>query len=314
MTLLFACSNFNQTAMKQLIIFISIVFSATCACTETNQTGKHMEKQLRSGKDVFIEDKTFTEAIDFTVILQSNPVSDLLRQTRFTSSISFKNCVFEKGVRGFSQNTAGVKSSSFFQGNLSFIGCTFKDTVSFRASTILGKTVFSGSMFQKATNFEECTFFQQASFNRCVFHGEVRSQNANFMQQANFMDAEFDVVASFQGTAFNSTAQFSNTKFAGYADFSLVNWNGDCFFNYAEFLKRSVFNSSYFKQSASFVSVIFDRSEISYSTFLGKPIFSKPAIKSHLRMEENFFLQGKPDLSSSTDRDKISTGEPIKKE
>lgn len=299
--------------MKQLLIFITILLSATSACTETNQNHKNLENQLREGKDVFIENETFVDVVDFTAILRLNMVSEVLQQTRYVSSITFKNCVFEKSVLGFSTNKEGGKSSTFFQGNLSFIGCTFKDAINFRACTILGKTLFSGSMFEKSANFEECTFFQQANFNRCIFHGELRSQNANFMQQANFLDAEFDVVSSFQGTTFNSTAQFSNTKFYGYADFSLVNWNGDCFFNYAEFLDQSVFSSSNFRQDAAFIGVVFDKSEISNCTFLGKPIFSKPTIKNHLQMENNFYLQGQPDLSSY-DQDKVSTGDSTKRE
>lgn len=311
---LFAASCFlNQPTMKQLLIFITILLSATSACTETNESQKNFEKQLREGKDVFIENQTFVDIVDFTALLPSNPVSDVLHQTRYSSSITFKNCVFEKTVLGFVQKMEEGKSSTFFQGNLSFIGCTFKDTVTFRACTILGKTVFSASMFEKSANFEECTFFQQANFNRCIFHGELRSQNANFMQQANFLDAEFDVVSSFQGTTFNSTAQFSNTKFFGYADFSLINWNGNCFFNYAEFLGRSVFSSSNFRQGAAFIGVTFDQSEISNSTFLGKPNFSKPTIKTHLQMENNFYLQGQPDLSSHN-QDKTSTADPTKKE
>ena len=294
--------------MKQLLIFITFVLFATCGSTDTNQNRKNLEKKLRSGKDVFIENETFVGVTDFTAILQSNPVTDITQQTRYISSITFKNCVFEKAVRGFSNTKDGGKSSTFFQGNLSFIGCTFKDTVTFRAGTILGKTVFTGSMFEKAANFEECTFFQQAIFSRCIFHGELRSQNANFMQQVNFMDAEFDVGASFQGTTFNSTAQFSNTKFFNYTDFSLVNWNGDCFFNYAEINGRSVFNSSYFKQGSGFVGVAFDQSEINNSTFLGKPNFTKSTIKTNLQMEGNFYLQGQPDLLSITDQDKISVG------
>ena len=300
--------------MKQLLIFITIVLFTTCGSTDTHQNRKNFEKKLRAGKDVFIENETFVDVTDFTTILQSNPVSDILHQTRYVASVTFKNCVFEKAVRGFSNNKDGGKSSTLFQGNLSFIGCTFKDTVTFRGSAILGKTVFTASMFEKSANFEECTFFQQANFNRCIFHGELRSQNANFMQQANFMDAEFDANASFQGTTFNSTAQFSNTKFVAYTDFSLVNWNGNCFFNYAEILGRSVFNSSYFKQGAGFIGVVFDKSEIKNSTFLGNPRFTTATITTHLQMEDNFYLQGEPDLLSIPDQDKISTGNLIKKE
>lgn len=283
--------------IKQTLLLLTIILSTACVSTGQDQDLKNLEKQLRAGRDIFFENKTFKQEVDFTGILPSNPVSDVMQQSRYSASITFKNCVFEKEVRAYVSNDKGMKSSALFQGNVSFLGCTFKEPVTFRACSILGKTVFTASLFEKTANFEESSFLQQASFNRCIFHGELRFQNAFFMQQAGFLDAESDNGSSFQGATFNTTAQFSNTRFFGYTDFSLVRWNGDCFFNYAEIKGRSVFSSADFKQHATFISVIFEQSEIMNCSFFGKTDFSKSSASKQMKMDNNFFLHGSPDFS-----------------
>ncbi|MFH1119178.1 MAG: pentapeptide repeat-containing protein [Bacteroidota bacterium] len=292
--------------MKLLFILIATALSTNCASTHLDKSRDSLENQLRTGVDVFIENKTFREVIDFTGILLSNPVSEGMQQARFTSSITFKNCVFENDVLAYSKNDNGQKTFSFFQSNLSFIGCSFKDTVNFRASSIMGRTVFTSSFFEKAAIFEECTFFQNTHFNQCVFHGELRFQNTFFMQRANFMDAAFDGNASFQGSTFHSTAQFSNTKFYGYSDFSLINWNETCFFNYAQIHGRSVFNSAHFSQIADFNSVSFENTEIKNCFFMGKTSFAKSDIIKRLSLDHSYFLLGVPDLGFF-DKEKLST-------
>lgn len=283
--------------IKQTLLLLTIILSTACASTGQDQDLKNLEKQLRTGRDIFFENKTFKEELDFTGILQSNPVSDVMQQTRYIASITFKNCVFEKEVRAFTMDDKGMKKCALFQGNVSFLGCTFKEPVTFRACSILGKAVFTASLFEQTANFEECSFFQQAWFNRCIFHGELRFQNAFFMQQAGFLDAQSDKGSSFQGTTFNTTAQFSNTRFFGYTDFSLVNWNGDCFFNYAEIKGRSVFSSADFKQDAAFIGVVFDQSEIMNCSFFGKTDFSKSSATTKIQLGQNYFLHNPPDFS-----------------
>jgi hypothetical protein len=125
------------------------------------------------------------------------------------------------------------------------------------------------------------------------------------MQRTTFMDAGFDANASFQGSTFNSTAQFSNTKFYGYVDFSLIKWNGNSFFNYSEIVERSVFNNSFFAQSANFISVTFGNVEMMKCRFFGDVSFSTSIIQTQLKLDQSFFLLGKPDLGFF-DQDKLS--------
>ena len=291
--------------MKLTLFVLVTILTTTCASSRINSDSKSLEKLLNSGKDVFVENATFGETIDFTSMVPSNPVSDGMRQVRITSSVTFKNCTFEGDVLAFVEDGEGNRTYTTFQSNISFVNCTFKGKAHFRACSVGGRTLFTGSYFETEANFEECSFAQNAYFNRCIFHEELRFQNAFFMQRITFMDAEFDDNASFQGVTFNATAQFSNTKYAGYADFSMVSWNGACFFNYAELSERSVFNNSFFSKKAEFISVAFGHTEMMHCRFYGGASFMNARIEKQLLLDNCFFLLGQPDLSFF-EQDKIS--------
>jgi hypothetical protein len=291
--------------MRILVFILTSILTTTCVSSQLNADKGNIKKLIQAGKDVFIENVTFTDAVDFTEMFPANPVGEGLYQVRIASSVTFKNCTFEDDVIAFKIDPEGNRTFTAFQSNLSFIGCSFKGKAQFRACSVLGRAVFTASFFEMEANFEECSFAQHAYYNRCVFHEELRFQNAFFMQRTTFMDAGFDVNASFQGSTFNSTAQFSNTKFYGYADFSMVNWNGNCFFNYAEIVERSVFNNSFYAQSANFISVTFGSAEIVKCRFFGDVSFSKSSIQTQLKLDQSFFLLGKPDLGFF-DQDKLT--------
>ena len=291
--------------MKLTLFVLVTILATTCASSRVNSDLKSLEKSLNSGKDVFVENETFEETIDFTSMLSSNPVSDGMKQVRIASSVTFRNCTFTGDVIAFTDDGEGNRIYTTFQSNVSFINCTFKGKVHFRACSVGGRALFTGSYFEKETNFEECSFMQNAYFNRSVFHEELRFQNAFFMQRITFIDAEFDANASFQGVTFNATAQFSNTKYAAYADFSMVSWNGPCFFNYAKFPERSVFNNSFFAKTAEFISVGFGHTEMMHCRFYGGASFMNATIETQLLLDDCFFLLEQPDLSFF-DQDKLS--------
>jgi len=283
--------------MKNLLILLLAFLTTTCASTNLDKNMNDFEELIRAGKDVYIENKTFKEAVDFTKILPPNPVNIGSNRVRIVSSVTFMNCTFESDVIAYSLDENGNKTYTSFQSNLSFIGCTFNGSVNFRSSTVLGRVVFSGSYFEKTANFEECSFQQLTHFNKCAFHEELRFQNTFFMQRVNFINAEFDANVSFQGSTFNSTAQFSNTRFIGYADFSMINWRENVFFNYAEIADRSVFNSSRFSGIADFLSVTFGNAEMINCEFFGELSLTDSKITNQLKFINNYFLREKPDLS-----------------
>jgi len=254
----------------------------------------------RAGEDVFFENQTFKEDIDFTKLLKPNLISEGVYQVRIISSLTFVNCTFEGKITAYNRDENRTVLCNF-QSNLSFIGCTFNEDVSFRAASVLGRADFTETSFLKTSNFEECTFFKNAYFRKSVYHGELRFQNAFFIQKANFLDAQFDNTASFQGSTFNAEAQFSNSKFGGYADFTLIKWNQNCFFNYTEFLNRAFFSSADFRGDVDFISIKFQYAEISNSRFYGQTRFLKSTAEERLTIENDFFLLGIPDFGSFED-------------
>lgn len=290
--------------MKNLFLFLIIALNTTCVSSNMATQELKLKDMIRAGEDVFIENQTFSEDIDFTKMLKPNLISEGIYQVRIISSITFKNCTFKGKVIAYSRDENKTVLCNF-QSNLGFIGCTFNNDASFRAASIFGRADFTETSFLKTSNFEECTFFENAYFRKSIFHEELRFQNAFFMQKANFLDAQFDNTASFQGSTFNAEAQFTDCKFGGYADFTLIKWNQNCFFNYAEFLDRAFFSSADYRANADFNSVKFQYAEISNSRFYGNVRFMKSTAEKMLKLENDFFLFSVPDFSSF-DKEKLS--------
>ncbi len=285
--------------MKYYFVGFLILLVTFCASKDDTQKQKKgdMKELLRSGKDIFIENRVFTEEIDVTRLLDSNMVSEGIYQVKTSSSLAFKNCRFEGKLRAFSNKKETRLISTAFLSNVSFIQCIFNDEVNFRSSSILGIVDFTKSVFNKKAIFEECTFSQNAYFNGCSFNDEVRFQNAFFMRRANFMNTQFNKNTSFQNASFNSEVQFSVGKFNDYADFSLSKFNDNAFFNYCEFGKSSTFNSSHFSRGVDFLNVKFNASEFKGCAFYGDTRFFQSGVQTLIDFDNAFFLFGEPDLS-----------------
>jgi hypothetical protein len=278
-------------------------FLNTCASCNAPQKKDSFEGCITDKKDVFYKDVTFDEDIDFTKF-DKNLISEGVYQVRIVSSITFQNCTFKGKVTAYLRDEKNNTILTAFQSNVSFIGCTFQDDVSFRASSVLGRTDFTNSLFLKDASFEECTFFQNAYFRATSYHGELRFQNAIFMQKANFLNAQFDVTASFQLAIVHGEAQFSSTKFMGYADFGLITCYGNFFANYAVFNDRAIFNNGFYQCQADMNSATFKQCEINKCRYFGETRFAKSTVEEHLSFDNSFFLFGMPDLSSF-DKEKL---------
>lgn len=279
------------------IYLIFVLLTTTCASSGHSGDSNSPEELLRQGKDIYFENTTFEEAINLTELLQANKIGRATSQITINSSITFINCKFEGEVTAFAKIDDGTVILSLFKSNLSFVNCSFEKSVSFRASSILGRANFSNSFFNETVSFEECTFFQNANFTNCSFLEEVRFQNAFFMQKVNFMRAGFDKTVFFQGVTFNSEAQFSVAKFIGYADFSLVSCRQNLIMNYAEFADQSIFNNSYFYGRTDFLKVKFTVCEFKKCHFNGEVRFDDSSAEKSISFENSSFLPNKPDLS-----------------
>jgi hypothetical protein len=288
---------FNSNDMRKLLYILTGLIMTNCASGNVPQKKESLEDLILNGKDVYFKDVTFEEDIDFTKY-SPNLISEGVYQVRISSSITFHNCTFRGKVISYSKDNDQNITLCSFQSNLSFIGCIFHEEVSFRASSILGRTDFTNALFLKKTTFEECNFFQNAYFRASAYHEEIRFQNAVFFQKANFLNAGFDVTASFQAATFHSEAQFSSTKFIGYADFGLIRCMGNFFANYAVFSNRAIFNNgSYFGQ-VDYTNLSFNKCEMNNCRFYGIVRFTKSNAEDVLSLDNSFFLTGIPDLTS----------------
>ncbi|MCU0370540.1 MAG: pentapeptide repeat-containing protein [Bacteroidales bacterium] len=291
--------------MKIYLFIITGLIMVTCISGNVPPGKGGLDDLIESGKDVFFKDMTFNEDIDFTKY-GKNLISEGVYQVRIVSSITFQNCIFRGKVAAYDKNEDNTITLTSFQSNLSFIGCTFHDTVSFRAACVTGRTDFTTTSFLKAVSFEECTFFQNAYFRGSTYHEEARFQNAVFLQKANFLNTEFDVTMSFQNAIFHGEAQFSSAKFMGYADFGLISCHGNFFANYAVFDNRAVFNHGFYNRQADFNNVSFNHAEIMNCRFMGETRFQKSTVREYVSLENSLFLISLPDLGSF-DREKLST-------
>lgn len=274
------------------------IFNSSCATQNVkNKTGESLKDLISQGKDVYVEDKRFENEIDFTSYVNSILVSEGVYQSNIKSSITFKNCIFDKNVKSFkTQQDDNKVTLTSFLGNLSFIECTFNGEVNFRGCTVYGRVDFTKSTFKKVATFEECSFKQNAFFNRSKFEGEHRFQNSFFLQKANFMNTEYYQNASFQNCTFNSELQLSASKFYKYADFSLIDCRGNTLFNYSEFNERADFSNSYFGRNVDFVNTQNNQTTFNKSRFMGNTKFFKLTVSESISFKSCFFLFGKPQV------------------
>lgn len=283
--------------MKYIILaFITIINSFCTTQNVNNKTGVSLEDFIRQGKDVYVEDKRFENEIDFTSYVNNILVSEGVYQSNIKSSITFKNCVFDKSVKSFKSQDENKVTVASFLGSLSFIECTFNNEVNFRGSTVYGRVDFTKSIFKKTANFEECSFKQNVFFNWSKFEEEHRFQNSFFLQKANFMNTEYYQNASFQNCTFNAEVQLSASKFYKYADFSLLDCRGNILLNYSEFIDRADFSNSYFGQNVDFVNTQNNQTTFNKSRFMGNTKFFKLVVSKSITFKNCFFLLEKPQI------------------
>lgn len=290
--------------MRYVVLILATVFNSSCATQSVkNKTGVSLGDLIRRGEDVYVEGERFENEIDFASYVDNILVSEGVYEGKIRSSIVFKNCIFDGSVRSFKrQRDNNEVTVASFLGSLSFIGCTFKDGVNFRGSTVYGRVDFTGSVFKEVANFEECSFKQNAFFNWSKFEGEHRFQNSFFLQKANFMNTEYYENASFQSCTFNSELQLGVSKFYRYADFSLMDCRGNALFNYSEFNGRADFSHSYFARGLDFVHTRNNQTSFSKSRFMGDVRFFELVVSGFIDFRGCFFLIGKPQVDISKEK------------
>ncbi len=289
--------------MKHFALVLVALLQMSCA-TQNSSTNddNSMKSLIKNKQSVYIENKTFNEIIDFTSFLESNLISEGIYQTQINSSITFKNCIFNKPVTALGKTQNGNIVFTFFESNVTFIDCIFQEDVNFRGCSIYGRTDFTGSSFNANANFEEINFHENAYFNKTVFEGKLRFQNAVFSQKANFLNAEFNDDVSFQNSLFNSEFQCSTGRFFKYADFTLIDCRGKVFFNYAEFKDKADFSYAVFMQDFDFINTKNYTTNFNNSRFFGTARFNKIEVISSLSLKDSYFLLGNPVLEVASEK------------
>jgi len=295
--------SFFLHTMRSKVIFHLVLLAAVSltTCQMINKTTKEPEKVIDVSKaNVYYEDETFTEKIDFTDLFMAFPVSTAGKEARFNKSVTFVSCTFDESVLAYSEKEDGSTRTAF-EANVSFINCTFKKGVVFRGSTFQGTCLFNGCDFEDEVDFQAASFFSDAYFEKNSFADEAKFQNCYFQQKANFLESSFSENASFQGSTFNLGAQFGVVKLYGYADFSLCDFRDGAFFNYAEIVDRATFNNTWFGKRADFNSVIFNDIQMRNCTFTGKNSLKKLTVSTLLNMEESLFYLDAPKFEGVSD-------------
>lgn len=276
--------------MKRYLVVWLVLGSLLTSCSA------NMKALLADSKPLYFENKVFEEPVDFTKLIDSHQVSYGLSQVDVASSITFKKCVFKKGIKAFDKSDKGIVATHFLS-NLSFLNCQFEGDANFKNIVVLGKVDFSKSVFASDVNFQEAGFFQNAYFKNCVFKKGLKLQNSTFHQKAFFTDSEFIGVANFQSVLFNSDVQLSVCEFYEYAELTLLDCRGRLFCNYTKFFEKVDFSNSSFARNMYFVSTESNKVAFERCRFMEEFRFDKAVVTGGYIFQDNYFLYDRPEIT-----------------
>ena len=250
-----------------------------------------LEKMLRSGKAIYIENVVFSEEVDLLALVEYTKISKGLQQADIDVPISFINCTFEGKVSGFERDEQ-MQTQLYFHSSLSFVNCRFKQEVNLRGISVVGRADFSGSTFEGTTQFESSIFYGECSFKSCSFKQEVRFQNTFFGNKAQFFELYSDQNFSMQSAVFMGEASFNAARFMGYADFSLTDFRSKLFFNKAQFNQRADFSHLFALQTIFFDDSTHEKSLFEQANCLSPLSMKGIIILGEIRLKECFFPPG----------------------
>jgi uncharacterized protein YjbI with pentapeptide repeats len=281
-------------------LFFLTIMQLTCSNQSVNTVSGQIQantilKSLSKGENLVYRDAEIEGVLDFTE-LDAYLAGPGLLLSDVEGSLSFFNCTFKDGIRGFQSEEKNQKRVRFLK-NLSFIQCKVQAEVDLRFAEITGPAFFSGSYFQETVSLEGCVFRGAVMMDKAVFAKDLKMQQCHFQSNTSFMDANFGELCSFQGAQFDRDAQFGVAEFHGYADFSRTHFLRGAFFNYAKFFDRAVFNTSSYRDRAEFMSARFEKSvEWRNIVFYGQARFNESRLEDAASFENSRFLFGKPDM------------------
>jgi len=308
---------------KAVIIFTLSLFAISCNNKPKNMAeipdsrsriiqSSEINNKIKKGKDIVYKNVTVIGDIDFTQAGEVSIITGNLVKSYVNSGIVFYDCTF-KGKIIAEKDGEKVKTITNFSKGISFINCTFQDTVNFTSSDFKDIVNFSNSIFQDFVSFKS-TFFGSHGliFSKTHFIKGAEFNMMNVSGSCNFSDAVFDDNVLFQLCKFNGYVRFASSVFNKNADFSRVKFNDDVFFNYAEFYRTLNFGTSVFKGRAEFIKSKFNMiSEFKNCLFYSYTNFTDAEVKGILTFENSIFYisdAGKFNVKLSEGTDYILKG------
>lgn len=296
-----------RTAILLATIFMTLNISCATGQKKSTSNEPEMNNQLKSGTNIYFENKTINVDLDFTNLLPAVNESNGINRCYINSAITFKQCTFKGKISGYITETSGKSTMTYFQKSVSFIDCIFDDDVNLRGAIFAAPVNFQGCSFVKKTDFQECQFYSDAFFNETKYREEAFFQNSVFMKKMILMNARFESNVYFQNSVFYFDAQFSNAEFQKYADFTVCTFQMGAFFNYCKFQQQAIFNSSIFSKRFEILKITANKAELRKCYFGFVPKLMQSDFSELLDFSGSHFAMGIPVLKDITTKEILAS-------
>ncbi len=292
----------TYTLIFTVILFLFVSCKKEEAKTEIPDSrtkivnSSEINKKIKNGEDIAYRNATIIGNIDFTNSGDVSLITKNLMKSYVNSAVVFYDCTFKGKVFSFKRNK-NFNTVTNFNKSISFINCTFQDTVDFTSSDFNGTVNFSNSFFQQFVSFKSAFFgIHGLIFTKTHFIKYSKFNMMHVFGNCNFSDAVFDENVLFQLSEFDNAVYFNAAKFQKNINFTKVKFNDDVFFNYAEFYKLLQFNTSVFRGRTEFVKSKFNMiSEFKNCLFLSETKFSDAELKGILTFKNSVFYISDPE-------------------
>lgn len=214
-------------------------------------TANKLEKSIRRGKDVVIQNQSFSSALDLTKLVQSKLVTPSRKHAQVKGNIVFINCVFN-GFSAFSQEEGMMTTLEFCQ-NLVFHNCAFNNTTDLSYVQVNGDFSMLECELAGPLTVNNAWFRgKSSSFTSSKFMDKVKAVNCMFDNRASFLKAEFEQSVSFQKTVFKGKVLMNGITFNKYAGFDEIIFQQGVSFDQSVFKKEVLFDLTSFLVHVSF--------------------------------------------------------------
>ena len=244
-------------AIPYIFVFLFCLFVKACSAQDKPNVkdvqASEIIETLDNGKDIYMTDCVIHGDLDFTALKGRKNITREITSVYINNSLTFAGCTFAGKVKAFDENGVCI---AFFEKNLTFTDCDFRDSVDFSNITVNDRAFVSGNTFRKDADWKASQFRgSKTYFSGTKFESGAFFQNCIF-DDADFMNTSFGKSAMFQKVRAHNL-MFGNSAFKEYADFTYCEI-GKAVFNYCEF-NRSDFSYSIFGSEPEIVGARFIR-------------------------------------------------------